>query len=301
MKLTAFAVAGLVFAAGWAGGSRSVSKEARAGTAPPTEGATCTDRAAMEANANLVDQVHDYRTRLGRVERGHVSGLTEPKVAPAMPVSSTKLFPAADEWARMARDGIVRVRVPCASWDMSSTTELRTLATGSGRVAGRARMGRSFGALAETAGLSESEGDALKEAYARVVQQTWAKVQKACESRPSFTEAMTGVEDPDDGVRLGACQHDLAPSHDPAAAATLRRVAELHAASAGVDRATSDEQRILFAITSTPKMLYEEMIHSLGHDKTLRVIDYGLTCFNETVYDARDVEPPPPEEEDSEG
>jgi len=248
----------------------------------------CTDRLAMEANANLVGQLHDYRRRLVSAEERAKGAERERTRAAESPPS--RLVTSRAEWARMAREGRIHVRLPCSNIDQSGSLTVRR--------AGSIGIGTSFRSgetqrRAELLGLSRPEIQALADAYKRAHARTWAAMRPTCDANERFRTAVWAHDEdhpPTDLQLIERCRNvvlDL-DLDDASAGAALTRVAELHAAGAGIGRATSDEQRAIFALTNAPAMLFEEMVGVLGREKAVRAIDGGLVCLDETVFDLRD-------------
>ena len=104
--LIAIVALATVFCCGWATGRKTGTHAlARAAVALPASlgagaaadpGPSCTDRIAMEANANLVGQVHDYRARLTTAEQDRATN-DEQRVAFALTGATVTLF---DEMVR---------------------------------------------------------------------------------------------------------------------------------------------------------------------------------------------------------
>jgi hypothetical protein len=72
----------------------------------------------------------------------------------------------------------------------------------------------------------------------------------------------------------------------------MMHVAELRAAGAGIERTSGVAQRVMFAVTSGPTALFDEMVKALGREKATRAIDNGVLCLDETLYDFRPPAPP---------
>ena len=289
-----FVALAAVFCGGWAAGRTATAHAlARTDVGTPASGqavdpaTSCTDRLAMEANANLVGQVHDYRSRLTAVERrAQEAELERTKAAEGPPA---RLVTSRAEWARMAREGTIRVRVPCSRPDRHPRFFVqRTHQHGIG-ISGSVRtfeaQNRAF-----AAGLSEHELEALADAYTRTQARTWAAMRSVCEANAGFRESIENRDEEaelTDEARIDDCRAHLLDIDEPDARAGLARVAELHAAGAGIDRTRTDAQRVAFALTSSPAALFDEMVRVLGREKATRVIDNGVLCLDETLFDLR--------------
>ena len=240
----------------------------------------CIDRAAMEANANLVAQLSEARREKSAADERMRDA--ETKLAA---VASARATPRAaggdrDEWARMARDGRVRLRTPCTSWS-------------SGRAFGRIGVGRrsflsSGGAhelreRARAAGLEDGELETLEQAYTRAHARTWTEMRAACEEGKFFKEAIEESGPTSDADKIGICQASLLPN-EPGPRAAMRRMAEARAAGTA-SPGRSAEERVSFALGRSVEVLFEEMTNALGREKAERALDYGVLCTNEITYE----------------
>ena len=289
--ITLFALAA-VFGGGWATGRMTcahtlaradIGQGAAAGSAPDPA-ASCTDRLAMEANANLVGQVHDYRSRLTLAEqRIKVADLERAKVLHGVPAA---LLPSAAEWARMARDGTLRLRLPCSRPDERGGYAVRrSQETAIGIL--RSPLNGDFRERMRAAGLSTEELETIEDAYGRTHRRTWDTIRSACEASAGYRSAMAAHAEGEmsDEGRIEECKDHVLDIEEPSTRAALRRVAELHAADAAIERTTNDEQRIAFALTSATATLFDEMVRALGREKATRAIDNGILCLEETLFD----------------
>jgi hypothetical protein len=292
-RLASFVALGAVFLAGW-GAARANAKPVvpqRDALTPSARAAeACTDHLAMEANANLVGQVQDYKRQLtfalDRATDAEQRAMTVANAPPARIVSSR------EEWGRMARDRSIRVKAPCETW--SSTPRFSTRKQGSGFSVGT-RIGRSrmeSNQRAALAGISAEELETLGEAYQRVHARTWAAMRSTCEAQPAFREWIASHEDEVDDLtdmrRIEICRSTSLDVNDPNTRPALLHMAELRATGQGGERAASDEERIAFAVTNAPAVLFDEMVKTLGREKAIRAIDNGIVCVDETAYDLRE-------------
>jgi hypothetical protein len=275
------------FAVGW--GSRALAQR----PAPPGPVATdhgaepgaraCVDPAAMAANANLVGQVHDAERRAAGA-REAAAREAEARIVAAR-AETPRLATSRDEWARMAREGTIRLRLPCASWSSGGRLEVQ-------RVSGRRTVGhapgRWQGTRAEAAGFSSEELETLGDVYRRVHERTWEAMRPLCEGDPTYTENLAlASEEPTARDRIDACRRSLLDVSTYGVAAGIASAAELRAAGAPRERARGNEERLAFALSEAPALLDEEMTRTFGREKTLRAVDNGLLCFDEAVYDLR--------------
>lgn len=246
---------------------------------------TCIDRPTLAANANLVDQVTDYRRRVDRV-REEVANAAKAGNADASSLRG-RLLGSPDDWRRMARDRTIRVRVPCDTWSSGGTFSISR----AGHPAGITVAASMASERAEASGLSEAELQALGEAYDRARARTWTEMRPTCEKNDAYRKLLAERDEKtalDDAFRVSTCLAATLDVEDPAARSALQEVAALRARGAGSERAGSDVERIAFALTNATGRLAEEMIHSLGVDAATRALDHGIVCFEETVYDLRE-------------
>jgi hypothetical protein len=290
---------GIVFSSGWTlarlrGAPLPATAEAAAIAERPADGeATCRDPQAMAANANLVEQVGEYRKRfeLAR-EQTSAAVRSQEALTNAPPV---RFVPTRDQWARMARDATVHVRMPCSQWNASASYSVvrgdgsRTIDVDGARSLERTKI----------AGLSDAELDLLAETYGRATAKVWAAMQASCERNPTYRENMAEHEaDASASARIDTCARTELDTGEASANVALVEVAAIHAAGGGIERTRNDTQRIAFALTNASKTLYEEMVHSLGRNNATRAIEGGIGCLDETVYDFRQPPPAPAPSED---
>jgi hypothetical protein len=280
-----FAAFGLAFVGGWGWGARARSVRP-ANVPPPSEPATgaCVDAAAMAANGRLAAELHDVQDRLATAERS--SREREPKSAPSATATLPSLGIAANEWSRMAREGILRIRTPCSNWDEMDHFETRSPSGGS--ATGGYSSGRGLGLQrrAEAAGLSREELEALTDVYHRTQSRIWKKIESACGALVTQDESGSSTDDAapaTDEARIAACASAISPG-DETTHRAMGRVAELHAAGASEARAEGPQERVLFALTESTQTLSEEMVHVLGREKAARALDYGIVCIDEMIY-----------------
>jgi hypothetical protein len=279
-----------------AGGAlaRRPTASAHAAAAAAGPDTSCVDRAAMEANANLVDQLRDYR---GRLTQADESARDEAgKLARAEDRSGAPLVPRREEWARMARQGTVRLRTPCRSWAADHRAVIarrgggRTETTQRGDLADRATL----------AGLSDAELESLDEVYARVNATLWSRIRSLCEANEAYREldaagaADREAPDREPSEQIATCELAIADADDAGGRAALLRVAEVRAAAAPAERVSGADGRVLHALAGAPALLHDEMVRTLGREKTAQALDHGVFCVDEVVYDLRE---PPPEVE----
>jgi hypothetical protein len=288
--LVALASVTSVAAGGWALGRSSQPRTLQApSSAPAVQVAdatgSCTDGLAMSANANLVGQVHDYREKLAVAQRhANDASLRATAAAGAAP---THVVPSRAEWARMARDGKVRLRLPCTSWDTVHAYELE-------RNGSMIRTVNSFQnertRRAEAAELSSEELDALAEAHQRAHDRTWAAIRSLCETDPGYREWRESVNDEaaTSRDRIDVCRGSILAPGSVTTRTALARVIEIQAAGLGSDRASSAEQRVAFALTNASNVLFDEVARTIGRDKAIRAADNGILCFDESVFDLQE-------------
>jgi hypothetical protein len=278
-KLLRLAAVPALFALGWLTatvqrGRPAAAAEVGAVAQAPAPSVACVDDDAMQANANLVRQLAELNARAQRLEGDVVTAETRARVqqAPPPPLS----VPSA-EWTRMREAKMLRLRTPCGSWDGRPRVSLRTPTHTRMSIGGH---GGLVSMRAESAGLAPEELTAVEDAYKRAHARTWGKMRAAC------TDVVySRSEAPDnDAERLATCANRKLRVRAQETQRAMDRVAELRAAGASVERATTDEERILGALAESSDALAEELVHALGREKAARAVDYGIVCLDETTY-----------------
>lgn len=276
-KIALFVAAPLAFALGRASRSHAeVSLPLPEPAAMAQAQAGCVDDAAMQANANLVARLSEVRREKEIVER---AARTEARAAAERArearASRRGAAPSREAWARMARTGTVRLRSPCGSWSESSRIESE----------GRRSVASAFERhrRAEAAGLEEAELELLDTAYAAANARTWGAMRAACEEGPYFAAALEESRPSSDADRIAICQTSLLRARGPEALAAVQRVAEARAAGKGVP-GPSPEDRVAFAIGESTEALYDEMVRALGEERAAHVLDLGVLCTNEAIF-----------------
>jgi hypothetical protein len=312
-------VVSLLFGAGWAGNAvtsrfahtHSATAESRGGATAPSK--ACIDREAMNANANLVVQLHDVRGQLTRAEQ--INRLTKLPAPSASGGTHPRLTTSNEDWSRMAQERTVRVRMPCSNW--SDGSHFSVVNGGIRLRVGVTMHTHELRQRASVADLAPQEQEALSQAYARAHERTWESMRSICESntayKTAFEEATTPTPSDSDSEtdgpveppappsaedRINMCRHALLDMRSDTSRVAVTRVAELRAAGAGVDRSNNDEQRVMYALTMSASELEDEMTKSLGTETTRRALDNGVLCTHEIVYDVRG---PAPRENEPEG
>ena len=282
-KLLRLAAVPALFALGWL--TASVRRGHPAAAAEPsdthptaeiatTAGAACVDDDAMRANANLVRQLAELNARAQRLEADKVAA--DARAAERQAAPSPLAVPR-DEWTRMREAKTLRLRTPCSSWSGRARVSLRTPSHTRLSIGGHGGLASM---RAEAAGLAPEELTAVEDAYKRAHARTWTKMRPAC------TDVVyERSEAPDnDAERLATCANRKLHVRAQQTQRAMDRVAELRAAGAGVDRTTTDEERILGALAESSETLAEELVHALGREKAARAVDYGIVCLDETTY-----------------
>jgi hypothetical protein len=278
---------GGAFAVGW--GSRALAQPSApapppvaAHAAEPTASG-CIDPAAMAANANLVVEVRAAERRAAAAS-GQASE-AEGRAAAARADATRRFATSRDEWSRMAREGTIRVKIPCASWNSRGHLEVQ-------RVSGSRTIGMSSRGwptvYAESAGFSREELDTLGEVYERVQERTWEAMRPTCESDPAYREALVSSEgEATARAKIDACRGSFLDLSTYGVPAGLAAGVELRAAGDSRERATGATERLFFALSEAPAFLDEEMTRAFGREKALSAVDNGVACFDEVVYDLR--------------
>lgn len=275
------------FATGWTSARWRGRERARAELPPPNAAGisagsgedACVDRNAMAANANLVDQIGDYRRRFESARDTADSAARAVQALARAP--SSRLAPTRADWARMARDERIRLRVPCARWDDAASYEVSSADSST-----LDRADSPHATLAAAAGLSEAEIEAVGQAYDRALAKTWSSMRESCEASADFRAqlgSVVGERTP--AMLVSLCQRAMLDMGNPSARRALGHVAELRAAGGGIERATTDEQRAAYALTTASAALYDELVSTLGRETAMRVADHDVGCVNDSVYD----------------
>lgn len=274
---------GAAFALGGAAG-RGVppasSPSVAAAAAPATEPApaTCTDTLALEANARLVAELRDaQRSAQVATERAQAA---ETKVLLASKTTPSRVAPAAADWARMAREGVVTLRTPCSTWDASP----RVLFNGPRRT--RVRSAGSVSTQADFYRVPEEDRDTLAAAYERAHGRTWQAMRAACEQDPDVRAAIASDEEEvaTDVGHIRQCASALVGSRGDA----MREVAALRARGTDEGTKTDAQQRSLVALTAATQVLFEELVKSFGRERATALVEQGLVCTDESTFDLRD-------------
>lgn len=283
----------MVFAFGAGFGVRGLGRASFAATTDRSpssavvEGSgACIDPAAMQANANLVEQVTGWRLRAGKAEEAsHESeraALARDKAA-GSPLRTTR-----PEWQRLASAHQFRLRVPCDQWSGTPRFGVETLA-GSAEYPGNSD---GAGSRADAAGLDAVDRANLEIAYQRAFERTWSKMRGACEKSDAYREAVEGSTVESDRERMNACVQALADLRATTTIDDLEQVVSLLARGRTIDEARAPSERVLFALAESSAELEAAMTVSLGRAKTERALDAGAICVEDTFFQLR----PEPEE-----
>jgi hypothetical protein len=215
------------------------------------------------ANASLADSVRAYQGRLAAIEeekRQLEKDLADAqdKLAAsadgAVALAKRNEFDITDDdWKRLAKDGIVKVRYPCdrpSTWDYSP---------------------KSLNKL----GLRPDDGKAVAAALAASQKRRWAVI------RPLCAQALAGAFDVADKVGEDACiaiVQTMANQKDSAAAEeAVRLAAEVRAGlrpPPGPDDPINPVERMMLALTGESKAIEADLTRSIGPDDA-HVIMYG--------------------------
>lgn len=233
----------------------------------------------MKANQNLVEQLQEAkRAQMIADAKAHLAEVRanafERERAKPATVRGNR-----DEWARMAKDGKIRLRTPCGSWNQTGGFRL----VQPGRVHMRMARGSDVHQRAAGAGLEEEDRELLAKAYEAAHARTWQSMKAACEEGKFFKEAMSESNPESDADRVAICQASLLPNEGHVRSA-LRRVAEARA-SGNIGAGSEPQDRVAFALSESVDVLYDEMKKVLGEEKAARAMDYGVLCTNEASYD----------------
>lgn len=241
----------------------------------------CTDPFAMDANRNLTTQVRDYKDRWLTAENEVRSD--EARRAEAMRGLPASFAVDRAEWSRMGRDGMIRLRVPCATWHSGPRLELRA------RTHGRAstRSSREISLHAEAIGLAAEEIETVEQAYERTHARLWSKIRAVCEATEEYWENAEESPPENDHERVERCRFHFLQPNLPETQRSIDDVTALLSVGASSDRARTLQDRLLFTLAESPKDLFDEVSRVLGRERAARAFDYGAMCVDEIVYVTR--------------
>ena len=237
--------------------------DADASGARPGTGA---DLSYEEANKNLAGTVKEYQSRLTANEEERKAlqdrlASAEAKLAAASndgaagPAKSEWDISQAD-WAQMAKDGVVKYRLPCAdyvAWELTPE-KLNKL------------------------GLAPADAPALKAAYAKSSQRVWGQIKSLC------SEALGSAEVAE---RLGrsTCSQlimDMARRADgDAADETMRQVAEMRAGLRPMPAAgakVSPMLRLFLVLTGENAAFEQDLAQTFGPEEAKRLSTTDGMC-----------------------
>lgn len=274
----------VVFSVGWiASGARhrAPSTPLPSPTQAAAEPATCTDPLAMAANATLVGEVRDVRRDLALARERLEANAPPAEILPG------RLQAAPEDWARRAADDNVTLRLPCSRWDGPQAFTVY----GAHRQSHMRRVGEAS-RRADFLGLVPEERETLAQVYGRTQSRVWQSIRQVCEADADFRAAVADMGEIDDARRVTACRDTFVEVGSPATRRTFHEVASLRATG----RSTSAEKldgraRVLYALTGAPEILFDEMKRTFGQESAARLIDHGVSCFDESAYDLRAGEP----------
>ncbi len=244
-----------------------------AASARPEPDAKPTGKDDLEAaNARLVDSLHECDKKLAEATHSPIPARSaEPDPAPGDaggPRRRRGGEPTAEDWDRMAKSGIVRVRIPCIRDKPWSPPE---------------------GTL-ERLGLTAADGRTLKEAYERSNKRVTDQV------RPLCAKAL-GSQEVADKLGTTACIDAITSSarraSPEAAQQSLVRAAETQAGKQPAKPAAdaSALEQLTLALSREGAAFEADLAKSLGPDEAKRLAWAPELCADRRVLRASDDEP----------
>lgn len=271
--------AALVFVSGWTLHRPPPARAVPASTG--SEPTACSDPLAMAANATLVGEVRDARNDLALARERSKATIPAAEILPG------GLQASADDWARRATDDRLTLHVPCSRWNGSPSFTIH-----GARKSSHMRRSGDATRRADFLGLEPGERETLAQVYTRTQSRVWQSIRQVCESGDDYRKAIADETDVNDGDRVAACRVVLVDATDVATRRAYRDVVAIRA-SGHNDRSEQLDRRarVLFVLTGAPEVLYDEMKRTFGRDNAARLIDNGVSCFDENAYDLRGAEP----------
>ena len=281
-SLLQLAGSALLFSVGWtaSGASARPTPASPAGAVvAPAEPAACADPLAMAANATLVGEVRDARRDLALAQERIQSSAPPAEILPG------RLQASPEDWARRATDDNVTLRVPCSRWDGAQSFTVH----GQRRQSHMRRAGEA-GRRADFLGLVPEERETLAQVYGRTQTRVWQSIRQVCESEVDYRAAVADEGELDDARRVAACRDALVVASDPATRRSYHEAMSLRASGRKAEH-LDGRGRVIFALTGAPEVLFDEMKRTFGTESATRLIDHGVSCFDESAYDLRSTEP----------
>ena len=225
----------------------------------------------MDANANLVAQLHDYKTRLAaegggrRRSRRWLSLRGGPGQAPRLDRRMGADVTRGDAAAEGALLQLGRL------WQLRGQAH-------TSRAAPLVATGASSGSSARRWQGSAEEREALPDVYHAPTRGRGRRCE-ACEASADFRDAMRAVADPTDQSRIDTCRRYLLNLHDGDSRAAMGASRDLCAARRG-SSATTGRRRP--SCSPMPRAPGRAMV-GLRTREGDRAADNGVTCFDETI------------------
>jgi hypothetical protein len=234
------------------------------------------DEAMMAANRNLVDQVRLYKERLQTIETEKTKvekrlADAEQKLATADGGSAARhpFDLTADDWAEMAKNGVVKARTPCIKgpeW----TPPAEQL---------------------QKAGLSPQDGAVIKNAYKASNDRVWRAVKPLCVQ-------VVGKEELADHLGTGACihlVHEVSYSKDRKGTEdAMRLVAEIRAGQKpmpGPNEVIHPEARLMLALSGELKAFEDDVAQSFGPEEAHRIAFSDAFCMGSSTWSTGPIQP----------
>ena len=229
------------------------------------------DDPTVSANKNLVRQVSEYRARLEAIakQKADIEAKLQKSEANltaaqdgAKPRSDFDV--SQDDWKELAKDGTIKYQAPCMGPQASSWKP----------------QADDLNAL----GLSPQDAAPLKDAFARVGQETWAQVKPLC-------AAAVGSESLADKIGPSTCIHlvlDIENEKNRDATDRARReVGEIRAGMKPMpapDAKMHPVAKLFLTMTGSNKRLESELAQTFGPEEAHRLAYSSGLCHGQSTF-----------------
>jgi hypothetical protein len=225
------------------------------------------DDPLVAANASLADSVRLYKTRLEQLDAekkklqldlADVQKKLAAEQDGSAAMSKSEFDLSQDDWKQLAKEGGVKMRVPC-----------------------KGPSGFEYGAGSlKKLGLPPQDGPIIAKAMEASYKRTWDLI------RPLCADAIGGA-DLADRIGRNTCRTlivDVASQKDgPASEEAVRRVAEIRAGERpmpGPNDPMSPVERMMLALTGETKLIEAELAQSLGPEEAHRITFAEEGCWD---------------------
>ncbi len=263
--------------------SASLGDGQKAFDAKVAEGDLAAGSSTAAANQNLVAQVSEYRARLEAIaaqksELEQKLKKTEEKLAStadgAAPRNRGEYDLTQEDWAELAKNGMLKFRLPCLRAD-----------------------GWSFPAdRLNKLGLAPQDAQPIKEAYEKSYQRIWK------EMRPMCMQALGASPEIIDKIGPDSCMHlvyDLASKEDQAATAEAHTQAAEVRAGLRPEPGPNDKQhvvlRMMLLLTGANKSFEGDLAKTFGPEEAHRLSQSDDMCNSNSRWGGGKKRQPPPQ------